>query len=188
MTDNKVKTILECEEPTTYKNVQSFIGFTNFNLRFIEGFSWVCKLLTNSPHNGGKEFKWTNACTEAFKQLTERFTTAAILRHFNPSLQPIIETDASNFGIGAVLFQNLMDGWLLPIAYLSKKIQLAKMNNKIKEKEKLAIGKAFQNWKRYLEEAKFEIPIYTDHKNLKYFTTTKVLNRQQAGWVQELVA
>jgi hypothetical protein len=43
-------------------------------------------------------------------------------------------------------------------------------------------------WRRYLEGALCTVMVYSDHQNLEYFTTTKVLNRRQARWAQELAA
>ena len=62
----------------------------------------------------------------------------------------------------------------------------AKINYEIHDKEMLAVVSAFKEWRRYLEGAWFQIIVYTDHKNLEYFATTKVLNRRQARWAQEL--
>jgi len=50
----------------------------------------------------------------------------------------------------------------------------------------LAVVSAFKEWRRYLEGARFQIIVYTDHKNLEYFATAKVLNWRQARWTQEL--
>jgi hypothetical protein len=62
----------------------------------------------------------------------------------------------------------------------------AEINYKIHDKEMLVVVFAFKEWRRYLEEATHSISVYTDHKNLEYFTTTKILNRRQARWAQEL--
>jgi len=62
----------------------------------------------------------------------------------------------------------------------------AEINYDIHDKELLAIVAALKEWRCYLEGAHHQIQIYTDHKNFKYFTTTKILNRQQARWAQEL--
>jgi len=53
-------------------------------------------------------------------------------------------------------------------------------------KELLAIVDAFKHWRRYCEEAVHQVQVFSDHQNLEYFTTTKVLNRRQARWAQEL--
>jgi hypothetical protein len=62
----------------------------------------------------------------------------------------------------------------------------AEINHDIHDKKLLAIVAALKEWRRYLEGAHHQIQIYTDHKNLEYFTTTKMLNRRQARWAQEL--
>ena len=64
----------------------------------------------------------------------------------------------------------------------------AERNYDIHDKEMLAIIASFKQWQRYLEGASHPIAIYTDHKNLEYFMTTKILNRRQARWAQELSA
>jgi hypothetical protein len=106
MSEEKLVAIREWAEPKNVKDVQSFIGFANFYRRFIEGFSRVCKPLTDTLKGQGKNFSWDIICTRAFEELKERFTSAPILRHFNPSLQPIMETDASDFAISEQYFPN----------------------------------------------------------------------------------
>jgi hypothetical protein len=79
----------------------------------------------------GKNFSWDKLWARAFEELKERFTLALILRHFNPSLQTIMETDASDFAIGAVLFKPFKDGKLHPNAFFSREIQPAQINYEI---------------------------------------------------------
>jgi len=97
----------------------------------------------------------------------------------------VVETDASDIAIGAVLSQ-VIDGRLHPIAFLSRKMDKAEINYDIHDKERLAIVPALMQWRRYLEGAHHQIQIYTYCKNLEYFTTTKILKRRQARWAQEL--
>jgi hypothetical protein len=75
---------------------------------------------------------------------------------------------------------------LHPIAYHSRKFSPPEINYEIHDKELLAIVHSFKIWQRYLEGALLKVLVYTDHQNLEYFTTTKVLNRRQAHWAQEL--
>jgi hypothetical protein len=96
----------------------------------------------------------------------------------------VIETDASDFPIGAVL-SKVIDRLLHPIAYHSQKMDKAEINYKIYDKEMLVIVSAFKQWRHYLESAVQSISVFTDHKNLVYFTTTKILNRRHARWAQE---
>jgi len=68
----------------------------------------------------------------------------------------------------------------------SRKFQPAQINYEIHDKELLAVVEAFKHWRRYCEGATYQVQVYSDHQNLEYFTTTKVLNRRQARWAQEL--
>jgi hypothetical protein len=112
-------------------------------------------------------------------------TEAPILRNFEPVWPVVIETDASNFAIGAVLFE-VIDGRLHPIAYHFRKMDKAEIIYEINNKEMLAIVSAFKEWRSYFEGAAHPISVFTDHKNLEYFTTTNILNRRQTCWAQEL--
>jgi len=91
--------------------------------------------------------------------------------------QIVVETDASDCAIGAVLSQ-VIDGQLHPIAFYSTKMDKAEINYDIHNKELLAIVAALKEWRRYLEGAHYQIQIYTEHNNVENFTTTKILNRQ----------
>jgi len=134
----------------------------------------------------GKEWAWNPEAESAFKELKQRFTTAPVLAHFDRAKPVIIETDASDFAIGAVLSQRDDENRLHPVAFHSRKFQPAEINYEIHDKELLAVVDAFKHWRRYCEGATHQVQVYTDHQNLEYFTTTKVLNRRQARWAQEL--
>jgi len=108
------------------------------------------------------------------------------LSHFDAQKPVIVETDASDFAIGAVLSQRDSEGRLHPVAFHSRKFQPAEINYEIHDKELLAVVDAFKHWRRYCEGAAHQIQVFSDHQNLEYFTTTKVLNRRQARWAQEL--
>ena len=102
MSKEKVQAVQEWPVPRNVKDVQAFLGFANFYRRFIEGFSKVCKPLTDLLRKEGKWY-WTAACEEAFKRLKELFTSEPVIRHFHPSHRTVVETDASDFAKGAVL-------------------------------------------------------------------------------------
>ena len=128
------------------------------------------------------EWIWNEGAEVAFRELKKRFTTAPILAHFDVEKQVIIETNVSGFAIGAVLSQRDTEGHLHPVAFHSQKFQPVEINYEIDDKELLAIVDAFKHWRCYCEGATHQIQVFSDHQNLEYFTTTKVLNRQQARW------
>ena len=121
----------------------------------------------------------------AFEELKKRFSSAPILKRFDPAKAIILETDASDYAIAAVLSQQ-HDGRWHPVAFMSRKLIPAEINYEIYDKEMLAIVAAFGEWRHHLEGAKYTIQVYSDHKNLEYFASTKVLNRRQARWAEKL--
>jgi len=146
----------------------------------------VARPLTELTKGEGKNWAWNQQAEVAFEELKRRFTTAPILAHFDTQRPVIIETDASDFAIGAVLSQRDDEGRLHPVAFHSRKFQPMEINYEIHDKELLAIVDAFKHWRRYCEGAIHQVQVFLDHQNLEYFTTTKVLNRRQARWAQEL--
>jgi hypothetical protein len=72
------------------------------------------------------------------------------------------------------------------VAFHSRKFSSAEINYDTHDKELLAIVDCFKHWRRYVEGALHQVQVITDHNNLEYFATTKVLNRRQARWAQEL--
>ena len=93
--------------------------------------------------------------------------------------EPIImETDASDYALGARLTQPGPGGKHRPVAFWSRKMIPAELNYDVHDKELLAIVSAFQVWRAYLEGAKYTVTVKSDHKNLTFFTTTKVLTRR----------
>ena len=92
-----------------------------------------------------------------------------------------IEADSLDFATGAVLSQQNSDKWH-PVALLSKSFSLVEENYKIHDKKMLAIVRALEEWRHFVEGAEHQVKIWTDHKNLEYFMTAKKLNQRQACW------
>jgi hypothetical protein len=80
------------------------------------------------------------------------FTFAPILIHPDPANRFIVETDASDFALGAILSQFRIDGLLHPVAFYSRKLTIAEINYQVYDKELLAIIMAFEQWRPYLAE------------------------------------
>lgn len=179
----KTRSIEEWPTPRTVKEIQSFLGLANYNRKFIPDYSRVAIPLTKLTRKD-TPFKWTSDQENAFQALKKMCTTSPTLRIFDVKLPIQIETDASDLAIGACLTQE-HSGQRHPLAYYSRKMTPAEQNYDIHDKELLAIVVSLQHWRVYAEGAPGLI-IYSDHKNLTTFTTTKELNRRQVRWSQLL--
>ena len=189
MDPEKVSCVLGWEIPRTVTNVQCFLGFANFYRRFIKDYSKVVMPLTTmTKKEGGKyvPFVWGPEQQAAFDLLKKVFTTAPILCHFDYDREIIVETNASDYVSAGILSQYDDDGVLHPVAFYSKKHSPAECNYEIYDKELMAIVRAFEEWRPHLEGSHHPIQVLSDHKNLEYFMSTKLLNRRQARWSEFL--
>ncbi|KAL0190943.1 hypothetical protein M9458_013641, partial [Cirrhinus mrigala] len=183
MDEAKVNAVRNWPRPKTLKELQRFLGFSNFYRRFIRNFSTVAAPLSSMIKQGNTRLTWTPAATQAYDELRLRFTTAPILHHPDPNLPFFVEVDASSTGVGAVLSQR--QGQPLktfPCAYFSHKLSPAERNYDVGNRELLAIKLALEEWRHWLEGARHPFTILTDHRNLEYIRTAKVLNHRQARW------
>jgi RNase H-like domain found in reverse transcriptase len=98
----------------------------------------------------------------------------------------MVETDSSDCVPAGVLSQYGDNGILHPVTYFSKKHSITECNYEIYDKELLVIIRCFKEWRPELEGTLSPIKVITDHRNLEYFTTTKLLNRRQARWSEFL--
>ena len=180
MDPKKIQTVIEWKKPATIRDVQCFLGFANFYRIFIQNYSKIAASLTRLTCKD--KLEWSTEADQAFETLKKAFTTAPILTHPDFQKPFFLETDASDFALGAVLSQSSEDGRLHPVAFHSRKFTAAEINYEIHDKELLAIVDSFQEWRHFLEGAQHPVTVYTDHKNLEYFMSAKVLNRRQARW------
>ena len=123
---------------------------------------------------------------ESFQKLKDSFHSAPVLSHFIPRRPLIIETNASNYALAAILSIQAEDGEIHPIAFHSQTFVGADLNYDTHDKELLAIFNAFKQWRHYLEGSPLPIDIITDHKNIEYFSTTKVLTCRLVQWSEYL--
>ncbi|KAJ3473163.1 hypothetical protein NLI96_g13105 [Meripilus lineatus] len=185
MSSDKVHTILDWPEPRKVKDIQSFLGFCNFYRRFIEDYSKITVPLTRLTWKG-TPWDFSESCWEAFNTLKQAFTSAPVLAHWIPDSQIVVETDASDYALGAILSIFSADSDIHPIAFHSRTFTPPELNYDIHDKELLAIFEAFKVWRHYLEGSALPVDVVTDHKNLTYFSTTKILTRCQARWSEYL--
>ncbi|ESZ90499.1 hypothetical protein SBOR_9116 [Sclerotinia borealis F-4128] len=182
---NKVAIVHNWQYPTTLKGIQSFLGFCNFYRRFIPSYGVIASALVNLTR-ANVPFSFTKECMNSFDTLQKQLTSAPLLQHYDYNLESMLETDASDSVIATVLSQKHREQWL-PVAYFSKTMLPAELNYPIHDKELTAIVKAFGHWRSELIGSRFNVKVFTDHKALKYFITSKQLNNRQAR-IAELLA
>ncbi len=174
MSEDKVKAILDSPVPWEVKDIQSFLGFANFYCHFIHEYSDIIIPLTHLTCKG-TPWKFDDKCMATFNELKQAFTHAPILTHWVPNRQLVVETNTSDYAIAAILSIYLEDSEIHPITFLSQSLHNAELNYDTHNKELLAIFEAFKYWRHYLEVSMDLIDVATDHKNLEYFSTTKIL-------------
>ncbi|GJP40908.1 hypothetical protein CLOM_g571 [Closterium sp. NIES-68] len=178
----KIEAVRTWKTPENVKELQQFLGFANYYNRFVPQYAKIAAPLTdllkkNTP------YKWEPQHHEAVELLKQALTSAPVLILPDPERDYVIEADASDQTVGAVLMQDQGNG-LQPIAYLSKKLHGADINYPIHDKEALAIIIAFKTWRCYLEGRK--TIVYTDHCSQKYLKTQPSLSRRQVRWIDFL--
>ena len=97
-----------------------------------------------------KVFQWGPQESKAFEELRRRITSAPILQMLDPQKPIIVETDASDYAMGAQIGQKDDNGKLHPVAFYSRKLTPAELNYDIYNKELLAIVASFDKWEHYL--------------------------------------
>ncbi|ETE60414.1 Retrotransposon-derived protein PEG10, partial [Ophiophagus hannah] len=161
------------------KDVQQFLRFANYYSTFIPGFTSLTAPLTWFLQKK-VPFWWGAPEQQVFQALKQAFMNEPILKHAVPHHPFVVEADASNVAVGAMLLKaHASGGILFPCAYYSRKLNPAKHNW---EKELLVIKAGFEAWKHHLEGACHQVEVQTVHKNLEFLKTAQKLNQHQIWW------
>ena len=197
--DEHVTAIRNLQEPTNGTELLRFLGIMNFFGSFIEDFAHrsrpLYEVLEGSGFNKKKpkkkiikipdfDKKWTDRQREAWKDLKAELSNPDFLASPKDGLKKKIMSDASNYGLGAVLLQEEEGQWR-PIGFISKKLKGAEINYTTTEKECLAVVFALQKFRHYLQGGPtFEV--VTDHHALKWLLSLKDPKGRLARWMMEI--
>ncbi|KAJ1110626.1 hypothetical protein NDU88_007975 [Pleurodeles waltl] len=119
----KIDTILAWEPPKTQTEMRAFLGLTGYYRRFVKGYGTIVTPLTElTSKKQPKKVIWTEACQNAFDALKAAMCTAPVLKAPDYSKEFVVQTDASEHGIGAVLSQLNEEGLDQPVAFISRRL------------------------------------------------------------------
>jgi hypothetical protein len=163
---SKIEAVKLWPKPTNIKQLRGFLGLAGYYRKFIKGFGAICKPLTNLLRKH-VQFIWTPQEQASFQALKQALVAAPVLALPDFSKEFILETDACDRGIGAVLMQQGH-----PVAFLSKALGPKNQALSTYDKECLAILLAIDRWRSYLQHQKFTIR--TDQRSLVHLDDHRI--------------
>ena len=156
------------------------MGLAGYYRCFIPNFSSLAAPLTDLTRKGQPEkVCWTPEVEEAFGRVKEALTSSPVLRAPDFSCPFLLQTDASDTGLGAVLSQ-VQEGEEHPIIYISRKLSPAERKYAAVEREALAIKWAVLELRYYLLGRKFTL--VTDRAPLQWMARAKDTNARVTRW------
>ena len=186
MDNKKVEKVQNWQTPRNVTEVRRFLGFTGYYRYFIQNYSSIARPLLDLTQKT-TPWHWEERQQDAFETLRNQMCNKPVLRQPNSTKKFTVHTDASAYGVGAILLQegepntsNPSKPCLHPIAYYSATFTPTERNYDIYERELLAIIKAITHWRPYLIWTQDPFTIVTDHANLLYWKSPRKLNRQTA--------
>ncbi|GBG77798.1 hypothetical protein CBR_g25729 [Chara braunii] len=180
--DSKIAAIRDWPMPRTLTELRSFLGLANYYRKFVRNFSTIAAPLRRLLR---KEtiWKWDKDCTSAMKKLKQALIEYPVLKVANPSLPFVVITDASQYGIGAVLQQDDGNGYR-PVEFMSARLPLEKVATSTYERELYALRQALDHWKHYLLGRHFKV--YSDHETLRWLKTQAKMTSKLTRWAAEI--
>lgn len=173
----RVRDVVDFPAPKSRRSLRRFLGMASFYRRFCRNFAQVASPLTDMLSERRK-FVWSVDCQKSFEDLKALLTSAPVLRAPDFDCDFVLCVDASDVGVGGVLCQSESDQ-LMPVAYMSQKLDKYQRKYSVIEKEALAIIKCIEKFEPYLDK---KTVIYSDHNPLKFVNTLKTKNARLARW------
>ncbi len=178
--EKKVAAILSAPRPTSKTQVRAFLGLAGYYRCFIPNFSSLASPLTDLTRKGQPEkIPWGPAEEEAFRKVKAALTSEPVFCAPDFNCPFLLQTDASNTGLGAVLSQ-VQDGEEHPVLYISRKLTPTEQRYATVEKEALAVKWAVLELRYYLLGHKFSL--ITDHAHLQWMARAKDTNARVTRW------
>eukprot|EP00731_Ephydatia_muelleri_P033526 Em0031g34a len=178
---SKMQGVESFPTPTTKKQVRCFLGMTGYYRKFIPDYASIAAPLTDLTKNAApNQVVWTDRCEGSFQKLKSLLCREPVLRSPDFTKEFVLQTDASDVGVGAVLSQLDEEGADHPVAYYSRKLLAREQKYATIEKECLAIKLATQAFRVYLLGRPFIIQ--TDHRALEWLDRLRENNAKLSRW------
>ena len=181
----KIDAILQYPVPDTKKRLMRFIGMIGYYRRFCDNFAHVSTPLTDLMSTKRK-FVWSQDCQKAFEALKGILASAPVLQAPEMNKPFSLTVDASDNGVGAVLFQPGSSNVLHPVCYFSYKFKSYQKSYSTVEKEALGIVLALEKFRSYLSCTAYPITVFTDHNPLVFIERVKFKNMRVLRWALAL--
>ena len=175
---SKVQAMVQWPTPSSAKELRSFLGLTGFYRKFIKNYAMITAPLTSLCSK--EPFEWPSEAQSAFDRLKTAMTSAPVLALPDFDEPFIIETDASDAGMGAVLMQKGH-----PLAFFSKQFGPRMVHASTYVRELHAIVAAVRKWRQYLLGHPFTI--FTDHKSLRELMSQVIQTPEQHYYLSKLL-
>lgn len=179
----KTEKVRNCPTPTNRREVQQFLGLAGYYHRFVQDFAIIAKLLHCLTEKTCK-FEWDYNCQEAFDKLRQKLVSAPILAFPDYTKAFILDTDASDTCIGAVLSQLDDEGAKRVVAYASCTLSQAERKYCVTRKELLAVVTFIKHFRPHLLGRHFTL--WMDHGSQTWLTRFKEPEGQLARWLEKL--
>ena len=178
----KIKAVVDWPVPTSVAEVRAFLGLAGYYRRFVRDFAKIASPL-HALTNKNCKFHWSKEAEKSFNELKIALTTPPVLAMPNDSGEFILDTDASDQAIGAVLSQR-QEGVERVVAYASRSLTRQERNYCVTRKELLAVVHFLKYFKQYLLGRSFKVR--TDHAALTWLRRTPDPIGQQARWLEQM--
>lgn len=179
---DKVEAVVRIPTPKSVSEVRRVVGLASWYRRFVPNFSSLIAPMTNLLRKN-IPFAWTEECSKSLKAVKDHLVSAPILSCPDFTKHFYVQTDASDFGLGAVLTQVHEDGEKV-ISYLSRSLTPTERKYSVTEKECLAVVYSVEKLRGYLEGVRFTV--ITDHYSLKWLFSIKDPVGRIARWAVRL--
>ena len=180
----KVRVVKDWPVPETVTALRAFLGFTGYYRNFVRDFANQAAPLYALTQKG-VDYTWTPMCQSAFQSLKETLAYAPVLAFPSELGSLILDTDASEIGLGVVLSQIQDDGSERVLSFASRTLTRPEKNYCVTRKELLAIVYAVRKYRHYLGQ---RVIVRTDHNALQWLFSFKEPEGQMARWLVELSA